>query len=87
MGLFDLINDIFGTYNVAVHVSRDSGESFKAQRQLKEAGIKFKKEVEGMASTHLQVSTGQVSPIIKLKVNSKEADRAREILKNNDLLM
>ena len=80
MGVLEVLQDLFGISKVVVHLTRDAGESLRAQQLLKEAGIKVNKEVEGMASTSLQVDTGHVSPIIKLKVKPKDAARAKEVL-------
>lgn len=84
MGLFDLIGDVLGN-RVVIHITRNPGDSLKAQEQLMKAGIKFKKEIEGMASTHMQVNMGHVSPVIKLKVRDKEASMAKEIIKKGSM--
>lgn len=82
MSILDIFRDLFGKSRTVVHITRHSGESLKAQQLLREAGIKFEKEIEGMASSQLQVNTGHVSPMIKIKVNSSESSYAREVLKS-----
>lgn len=78
--LVSLLKELFGKTKVVVHITRDAGESLKAQELLTHSGIKFDKEIEGMASTNLQMKTAYVSPVYKLKVNPDDISKAKEIL-------
>ncbi|AQQ53290.1 hypothetical protein [Planococcus lenghuensis] len=81
MAIWELIQDLFGSKHTVVHVTRQPGESLQAQQTLKKAAIPFRKEIEGMASGSLQVNTGYVAPITKLKVRERDVNKARSVLK------
>jgi hypothetical protein len=75
------IVDLFSKYKAIIHVTTNAGESLKVQQKLKQAGVKFKKEIEGQSSAYTESYVGgHTPPIIKIKVTSKDEYRARESL-------
>lgn len=80
MAIWELIQDLFGSKHTIVHVTRQPRESLQAQQALKKAAIPFRKEIEGMASGSLQVNTGHVAPLIKLKVKDSDVNKAHHVL-------